>query len=158
MSQQSTPSEDDFTLVLTRDVPVSAEKLFYTWHSRLTEWFAPKPWSTPVADLDFRSGGHFRTVMKGPEGEEFDNTGVFLEVVENKKIVFTDAYRPGWVPNPELFFTAIITFEALPDGRARYTATARHWTSENTKKHAEMGFHQGWGVCLDQLVALASEA
>jgi uncharacterized protein YndB with AHSA1/START domain len=81
---------------------------------------------------------------------------VFLEVVENERIVFTDAYGPDWEPCPDMFFTAITTFEALPDGRTKYTARALHWTAANREKHEKMGFHQGWGESLDRLVALVT--
>jgi len=79
---------------------------------------------------------------------------VFLEVIRNERIIFTDAYDPGWEPNPNIFFTAVITFEALPGGRTQFTARALHWTKENREKHEKMGFHHGWGESLDRLVAL----
>jgi uncharacterized protein YndB with AHSA1/START domain len=50
--------------------------------------------------------------------------------------------------------TAIVTF-ADEGGKTRYTARALHWTAEDKKTHEEMGFHQGWGQCADQLAALA---
>ena len=36
-----------------------------------------------------------------------------------------------------------------------YVARARHWTAEAAEKHREMGFHEGWGVCAEQMEALA---
>lgn len=146
-------------LVLTRDIPgIAPAQLYKTWATRLPEWWAPKPITTPVCEMDLRSGGGLRTVMRAPDGTEYPTAGVFLEVVENERIVFTDAFLPGWEPNPELFFTAIVTFEPLPDSGTRYTARARHWTAENCVKHAQMGFQDGWGIVLDQIVALARES
>ena len=49
-----------------------------------------------------------------------------------------------------------LTFEDAPGG-TRYTARAMHVNAEDTKKHADMGFHDGWGKALDQLVAMAGE-
>jgi uncharacterized protein YndB with AHSA1/START domain len=51
--------------------------------------------------------------------------------------------------------TVILTFEALGDGKTRYTARVRHWTVADRERHEQMGFHQGWGICADQLAALA---
>ncbi len=43
-----------------------------------------------------------------------------------------------------------------PSGkRTKYVATALHRDEAGRKKHEEMGFHQGWGAALDQLVAVA---
>jgi uncharacterized protein YndB with AHSA1/START domain len=113
--------------------------------------------TTPVCEMDLRPGGIFRTVMRAPDGQEYPTKGVFLEVVEPERIVFTNAYVPGWEPAPDLFFTAIMTFEALPGGKTRYTARALHWTVESRRQHEQMGFHQGWGESLDRLVALVTQ-
>ncbi|MBL9210221.1 MAG: SRPBCC family protein [Opitutaceae bacterium] len=150
-------TDPDLELVLTRDVPVPPARLFHTWGSRLADWWAPRPLTTPVCEVDLRAGGVLRTVMRAPDGTEFACGGLFLEVVTNERIVFSDAFVGGWRPNPGIFFTAIITFDPLPGGGTRYTARARHWTPEACRRHEAMGFHQGWGQCLDQLVAVASD-
>lgn len=151
-----TPAPASRELVLTRDVAASAESLFKVWTQRLTEWFAPRPLTTTLLEMDLRPGGVIRTLMQGPDGAEYPTKGIFLEIVENRKIVFTDAYGANWEPSPDIFFTAVVTFDPLPDGRTRYTARALHWTEENCAKHAAMGFQEGWGQCLDQLVELAA--
>ena len=52
--------------------------------------------------------------MRDPDGNEFPNPGVYLELVPNRRIVFTDAYGPGWLPSAKPFMTAIVTFD--PEG------------------------------------------
>ncbi|MRS04161.1 polyketide cyclase, partial [bacterium] len=122
----------------------------------LKQWIAPKPWTTSVAEIDLRPGGSSLIVMRNPEGEEFPNPGVYLEVVKNKKLVFTDAYTSAWVPSEKPFFTAVITFEDEV-GKTKYTARAIHWTVADRQKHEEMGFHEGWGICADQLAELVTQ-
>jgi uncharacterized protein YndB with AHSA1/START domain len=148
---------EDKELVLTRVLDASPEKIFRCWTTPelLVRWFAPKPWTTVAADIDLRPGGENRIVMRSPDGQEFPNTGVYLEVVPNRKIVFTDAFTSGWIPAGQPFFTAEITLEDAGDGRTSYTARARHWTAEAREQHEKMGFHQGWGVCADQLEEVA---
>lgn len=154
------PSEDSplsaRELILTRDIDVTPEQLYKTWLTRLPEWWAPKPIETASHEIDARPGGVLRSVMRAPDGQEFPTSGVFLELVENRRIVFTDAYGAGWEPSTGIFFTAVVTFEPLEGGRTRYTARALHWREEDCKKHAEMGFLEGWGQVLDQLVAVAT--
>lgn len=65
-----------------------------------------------------------------------------------------DALLPGWRPAPEPFFTAVVTLQPRGAGTL-YTATAIHRDPEGRKRHEEMGFHDGWGLVLDQLVAFA---
>lgn len=148
----------DRELVLTRVIAASRERLFKAWTTQFSQWWGPHGMTTPFYEMDLRPGGIFRTVMRAPDGSEYPTKGVFLEVVENERIVFTDAYGPGWEPSPEAFFTAITTFETLPDGRTKYTARALHWTVENRDNHEKMGFYQGWGESLDRLVALVAAA
>ena len=146
-------------LVLVRETDVPREKLYAGWTQPdlLVQWFTPAPWVTTACEIDLRPGGTCKTTMRSPEGQEFPNVGVYMEIVPNEKLVFTDAYLPGWEPNPNHFFTAVLTWETLPSGKTRYTARALHWTQEACERHASMGFTEGWGKAFDQLVELMSK-
>ena len=147
----------DKELVLTRVIDVPREKLWRCWTEPklIVQWFTPPPWKTVHAETDVRPGGASTIVMKGPEGQEMPNRGVYLEVVENERLVFTDAYIKAWEPSAKPFFTVILTFEDAGSGKTRYTARALHWTKEDCEAHDKMGFHQGWGIATDQMTALA---
>ena len=154
-----TPATAQHELVLTRLIDVPRDKLFRCWTepALIVQWFTPRPWQTIHAETDVRVGGASYVVMKGPDGTEMPNRGVYLEIVKNEKIVATDAYESAWVPSGKAFFTMILTFEDEPGqpGKTRYTARARHWNAEDCKAHEAMGFHVGWGIATDQLEALA---
>ena len=147
--------ETDRDLVLTRLIDAPRAKLYDAWTKPeiLKQWFAPLPYTTPSAEMDVRPGGANRITMRGPDGVDIPNRGVYLEVVPNERLVFTDAYTEAWVPSEKPFMTVIVTF-ADEDGKTRYTARALHWTTEARQAHEEMGFHEGWGQCADQLAAL----
>ena len=147
----------DRELVLTRIIDASRERVFQAWTTQLAHWWGPHGMTTPFVEMDLRPGGVFRTVMLAPDGTEYPTKGVFLEVVPNERIVFTDAFDNGWQPASDIFFTAITTLESLPGGKTRYTARALHWTAENREKHEKMGFHAGWGESLDRLVTLVTQ-
>ncbi|MEN5179354.1 SRPBCC family protein [Comamonas testosteroni] len=157
MSTNTTHPQD---LVLTRLIDAPAATLYRCWTDPelMKQWFVPKPWTIARVELDLRPGGGSLVVMRDPEGKEYPNAGVYLEVVPERKLVFTDAYTTGWVPTEKPFMTAIVTFEPEGEGgrQTRYTAIARHWTEETRKQHEAMGFHTGWGICADQLAALAA--
>ena len=144
-------------LVITRLIDAPCESVYKAWTDPelLKQWFAPSPYTTPIADLDVRPGGANLIVMRGPDGQDLPNRGIYLEVVPNEKLVFTDAYTKAWEPSEKPFMTVVVTFEDA-DGKTRYTARVTHWTVADREKHEAMGFHQGWGRCADQLAALAS--
>jgi uncharacterized protein YndB with AHSA1/START domain len=151
----TTPASDR-ELVLTRLIDAPREKLFRAWTEPelMKQWFTPRPWTTPVIEVDLRPGGSNLIIMRGPDGTEFPNRGVYLEIVKNERLVFTDAYTKAWEPSEKPFFTGIITFED-EGGKTRYTARALHWTVADREAHEKMGFHEGWGLCADQLAELA---
>ncbi|WP_262029182.1 SRPBCC family protein [Microvirga sp. Mcv34] len=140
-------------LSITRLIAASPEAVYTIWTERAGEWWAPRPYTTPVIDWDLRPGGRAYTMMRSPDGTDMPHEGVFLEVVPHRRIVVTDAFRPGWIPQ-NAFMVAVFTFE--PEGSGtRYTACVRHWSEEAMKQHEQMGFHQGWGIVAGQLAELA---
>ena len=148
----------DRELVISRIIDAPRERVFKAWTDPelLKQWFAPLPYTTPVAELDVRPGGANLIVMRGPDGNDLPNRGVYLEVVKNEKLVITDAYTEAWEPSEKPFMTVIVTFEN-EGGKTKYTARVRHWTVSDRETHEKMGFHQGWGQCADQLAALVTK-
>lgn len=142
-------------LVLSRVVDAPRARLWEAWTTpeQLKQWFVPKPWEIARVELDLRPGGVFHTVMRSPDGTEYDNPGIYLEIVPYERLVFTDAYVSAWQPSEKPFMTAILTMEDAGPGKTRYTAVARHWTVDDRVAHEKMGFYDGWGTVLDQLVA-----
>lgn len=146
-------------LKIERIVDLPQELIWRCWTEpkHLMPWYCPKPWVTTECRIDLRVGGEFFALMISPEGINYPGAGVYLEVVKNKRLVWTDAYTKGWQPSENPFFTGIIELEDLGGGKTKYTARALHWTVENCNKHKEMGFHQGWNTALDQLIEYTKE-
>jgi uncharacterized protein YndB with AHSA1/START domain len=151
-------------LVLERVIDVPPELVWRAWTrpEHLKRWFTPAPWSTVDCEIDLRPGGIFRTVMRSPEGQEFTNLGCYLEVVEGARLCWTSVLGPGFrpggrtaeLPCDEIDFTAVISIERDGSG-TRYTALVMHGSEDARRRHEEMGFHDGWGKALDQLVESA---
>lgn len=119
------------------------------------QWFAPKPWTVARVAIDPRAGGIFSVVMVSPEGAAMEETpGCVLLAEPERRLVRTDAVGPEFRPNAESFMTVDITMERI-EGGTRYRALVRHKSDADRQKHEEMGFHDGWGTCLNQLEALA---
>jgi uncharacterized protein YndB with AHSA1/START domain len=75
-------------------------------------------------------------------------------VVPLERLVWTSSLLPSYRPAPsgEMPITAIITLETHGTG-TRYVATCLHQDMVGRDKHLAMGFHEGWGIALDQLVS-----
>jgi uncharacterized protein YndB with AHSA1/START domain len=159
MSTQIPTASSDRELVLTRVLNAPREKVYRAWTepALMKQWFAPKPFSTPRVETDVRVGGSSLVVMADPQGNEFPNRGVYLEVVKNERLVFTDAYTKAWEPSEKPFMTVVLSLEDAGAGKTKYTARVLHWTVADKEAHEKMGFHQGWGLCAQQLEEVAAK-
>ena len=147
-------------LSVTRHIDAPPETVYRVYTGRMEEWFAPKPWKTRNIEQDLRPGGRAASEMTGPNGESHPNEGIYLEVVPNRRIVFSNVFTAGWEPKTlmtsecDFAMVAIVDFE--PEGSGtRYTARVRHWDAEARKAHEAMGFEEGWGIVTSQLAELA---
>ena len=157
-------SRFDLTLQRTIDAPRALIWKVWTTPEQVKKWWAPRPWMTVGCEMDLRPGGIFRTVMCSPEGQEFPHVGCFLELVTNEKLVMTNVLEPGFRPAPgpapdstdcDMPFTAILTLTEK-DGQTDYKVVVMHKDEAGRKRHEEMGFHQGWNQCLDQLIEVVT--
>lgn len=144
--------DPDLDLILTREINAPRDILYMCWTTpaHLVHWFVPKPHRVTACELDVRPGGAFNTTFD-VDGNLIENKGVYLEVIPNEKVVFSDTYSVGWKPAADPFMTAIVTFEDIGDGRTRYTVVARHRSAAIANTHKTMGFYDGWGVATTQL-------
>lgn len=149
--------DPDTDLSFTRTLAVPRALVWECWtrEEHIPHFFVPRPHKVTACEIDLRVGGRFNTTFD-VDGAEMRNTGVWLELAENEKLVFTDTYEEGWKPNPDPFMTAILLLEDAPEGGTRYTAIARHRSAESAEQHKAMGFYDGWGTVVTQLEEYAS--
>ena len=150
------PINPDLDLELIREIPVSAKDVFDAWTDpdSVRHWFAPRPCTTPLCEIDLRPGGGFRTVMNDPDGNVMmDSTGCYLVIEPGERLIWTSAltkdYRPQQSGMP---FTVVLELAANASGGCRYRVIAVHEDPAGARQHAAMGFHEGWGVVVDQIV------
>jgi len=149
---------DDTTLIISRLIAAPPPVVWNAWSvpENLAKWWIPAPIECQVVTLDLRPGGGFVTRMREAGASDFQPhvDGCFLEAIPNERLVFTTVLTEGWQPaEPWLALTAILTFEAQ-DGGTLYSARVLHKTPEDSAKHDEMGFYEGWGTAIGQLAGL----
>lgn len=153
MSDAFDPETD---LRITRDLAAPPGLVWRCWSepALFRRWFCPSPVEVTECVLALRPGGRFMTVMRLPDGTEMPSEGCFLEVVPERRLVFTDAMTAGWRPGDAPFMTAAIDLAPTATG-TRYSAHVMHRDAAARARHEEMGFAGGWGTALEQLGALA---
>lgn len=148
---------EDAELTISRFIDAPPNVIWEAWSTpeHLAKWWIPAPIECDVVKLDLRPGGGFETRMREGDGAFQPHVeGCFLDVVPERHLVFTTVLAEGWRPTePWLALTAIITFEAEGQG-TRYSARVLHKSVADSRKHATMGFDEGWGTAIGQLAAL----
>ncbi|SEH19822.1 Uncharacterized conserved protein YndB, AHSA1/START domain [Sphingopyxis sp. YR583] len=149
---------EDTTLTISRLIAAPPSAVWNAWSvpENLAKWWIPAPIECLVDKLDLRPGGGFVTRMREAGAADFQPhvDGCFLEAIPNERLVFTTVLTEGWQPvEPWLAITAILTFEAQ-EGGTLYSARVLHKTPEDSAKHDEMGFQEGWGTAIGQLAGL----
>ena len=155
----------DLVLERTLNAPRDLVWKALTTPEHLRKWWAPRPYQTTDIEIDLKPGGIFSLRMIGPDG--FDTgtggAGCILEVVPGERMVWTSALRPGFRPPASdpadcggFPFTAIMSLEDAGGGKTLYRAIAMHRNEADSKTHAKMGFHEGWGTCAAQLEEVAA--
>ena len=153
-------------LVITRIFDAPRELVFKAWTEpeRLMRWWAPKGCTTPFCKIDLRGGGVFHYCMRLPEGRDIWGIGVYREIVEPERIVYTDAfadaegnpvspahYGMSSGHPPETLVT--VTF-AGHEGKTKLTL--RHSILESVEERE--GTQQGWTEMFDRLPAELAKA
>lgn len=111
------PLQDKPALRIERTYAVAPEKVWHAWTNpqALSRWFGPgDPSSVTRADMDVREGGRYDIAFKTQDGEEHNVSGTYQEVVANRKLVFSWAWRS----TPERMSLVTLTFTPVRGGTA----------------------------------------
>jgi uncharacterized protein YndB with AHSA1/START domain len=102
----------DREIVITRVFDAPRELVWKTWTDpkHIVNWWGPKGFTSTIHEMDVRTGGAWRLTMHGPDGTDYPNDSVFIEVVKPERIVY--AHGGGRAGDPPALFEATWTFKA----------------------------------------------
>jgi uncharacterized protein YndB with AHSA1/START domain len=101
----------DRELLITHIINAPREHVWEAWTDvkKLAFWWGANGYSTTVETMDLKPGGLWKLVMRSPEGHDYSNKSIFVEVVENERIVYSNA--GGKRGGPPIHFEATWTFK-----------------------------------------------
>lgn len=141
---------------LTRFFDASPELVFELWTrpEHLKHWFAPNCFTTPSAEVDLRVGGHYRIVMRGPDGNDYPCGGEYREIEPGRKLVFTNN---AFALDGEQLLDGVTTVTFTPEnGGTRLTVEARATALKPDAEPMLAGMEEGWNQTLDKLLQHAA--
>ena len=106
---------DDREIVITRIINTPRERAFeaMTDPKQVVNWWGPNGFTTTIHEMDVKPGGVWRHTMHGPDGTDYPNKSIFIEIAKPERVVYTNA--GGKKDGPGVTFTATWTFEAVGD-------------------------------------------
>lgn len=150
-STSAAGSTPDRELVITRVFDAPRNLVFQAWTDpqRLQRWWGPAKFTNPVCELDLRPGGAIRIHMRAPDGVIYPMAGVFQEIVEPERLVFTSAALDD-KGSPIFEILNTVTF-AEHSGKTKLTLQARVVMRTAEAARYLPGMEQGWNMSLDRL-------
>ena len=141
----NTKTQERPSLAIVRKLDAAPGKVWraITEPEALKKWMAPsEDFKVPLAEAELRIGGRYHIVMNAPDGQVHDVSGVYREIVPNKKLVYTWA----WKSTPERESVVTIELRAAGSG-TELTLRHEQFADEEARNHHE----QGWNGCLARL-------
>jgi uncharacterized protein YndB with AHSA1/START domain len=135
------------SLTIKRRLNAPPAQVFAAWTDpeKVKQWMGPGEVKAERVECDVRTGGRYRWLMRAPDGETHDVSGVYREVVPDEKLVFTW----GWKTMPER--ESLVTVLLKPDGAGTLlTLTHEQFFDEDARDRHE----NGWSNALDKMARL----
>jgi uncharacterized protein YndB with AHSA1/START domain len=139
---------------ITRIFDAPRELVFKMWTDPdlVEKWWGPKDFTNPVCKLDARVGGSMRIVMQGPDGMQYPTKGIFTEIIEPERIVFTNV-KEGDHGEEQLEVLNTVTFTE-ENGKTKMTLRATVVKSTPEACGSVEGMNVGWNQSIDRFADL----
>lgn len=150
-SRNPAPRSTPWDLVLVRAYDRPSRLVFRAWTepTQMAQWWGPRGFTNPVCELDPRPGGELRIHMRGPDGTVFPTVGVYREIVEPERLVFTASALDG-TGRPLFEVLNTVTFSER-DGATRVAVQAQVLKWIPAGERFLDGMEAGWGQTLERL-------
>ncbi|MBB6634254.1 SRPBCC domain-containing protein [Cohnella thailandensis] len=153
--------ENDRVLVLERVFNAPRELVFRMFKEpeHMKRWWGPRGWELPVCNIDFRPGGVWHYCMKCVDRNQGDfygmeswGKGVYSEIVEPEKIVYTDYFSDAEGNVTESMPSTEVTIEFVAlEGKTKLVNRSVYESAEALKTVMEMGMLEGITDTWDRL-------
>jgi uncharacterized protein YndB with AHSA1/START domain len=155
-SHQFSSDVDERELIINRVFDAPRNLVFQAWTdpSQLMQWWGPKGFTSTVQEIDVKPGGVWRYVMHGPDGRDYQNKIVYMEVVKPDRLVYVHG---GEEEDDSRQFQVTVTF-AEQDKKTKLTMRMLFKTAaEREKVVKEFGAIEGANSTLDRLENLLAK-
>jgi uncharacterized protein YndB with AHSA1/START domain len=133
-------------LVITRTFDAPRALVFKAWSAgeHMVRWLGPKDYTAPHCTMDFRPGGGYRACICSPEGKEYWMRGIYREIAEPERIVFTFS----WEEEGERGRENLVTITFAEQANKTHMTFRQAFFESVSERDSHNG---GWTSCFDRL-------
>jgi uncharacterized protein YndB with AHSA1/START domain len=94
---------------ISQELNATREMVWEVWTNpdHIKNWWGPNGFTNTIFTMAVKPGGEWDFIMHGPDGTDYKNKSVFIEIIKPEKIVFNHISGPK--------FQATVTFEEQAD-------------------------------------------
>lgn len=154
-NKHDTPIESEADLVIIRIIDAPARLVFKAWTDQwlLAKWWGPKDFTNPLCELDVKPEGRIRIDMRGPDGKVYPMGGMFHQIIEPRRLVFSStAFEDEW-GEAKLKNLNTVQFEDQ-NGKTRMTLCVQILKETDEVASSIEGMPLEWNESLDKLETL----
>ena len=139
----------DREIVITRVIGAPRELVFNAWTDpkHIGQWWGPRGFTTTIHEMDVRPGGIWRYVMHSPDGVDYKNKVVYVEIVKPERLVYLHSDDTAGDPG-QFHVTATFVEEG---GKTRLTLRMFFESAAERDKMKEFGAIEGGNQTLERL-------
>lgn len=128
----------DREIIVTRVFDAPQELVFDAWTDpkHLPCWWGPRGFTTTIHEMDVKPGGTWRLTMRGPDGKDYQNRIIFVDVQRPERLVYQHQPEPGSEP---VSFETTVTFAR--QGDKTHLTLRMLFPTAAERDHAEEKYH-----------------
>lgn len=149
----ATPGKQETIMSRVFDAPRELVFKAYTDPELVPQWWGPKGYTTIVDKMEVKTGGIWRYIQRGSEGDEYAFRGVYHESLLPERLIYTFEFEP--MPGHVVLET--VKFEDH-EGKTKVTVISVFQSVEDRDGMLEAGMEQGATESWDRLADLVAKA
>ena len=136
---------DDREIIEARVIDAARDRVFAMWTDPelVAPWWGPRGFTNTIDTMDVRPGGNWQLVMHGPDGTDYKNRSVYVEVVKPERLVYDHVSGPT--------FRMIATFDEQAGKTALTVRMQFESAAQRDRVANELGAAEGLRQMLDRL-------
>lgn len=149
-----TVNKENNTIHIKREFDANLQLVWQAWTTAelLDQWWGPKPWRAETKTMDFREGGFWLYAMVGPKGEKHWSKTNYIAIEKEKSFTQKDGFcDENGTMNPAFPQNLAENSFSQKENKVQVDMLLTFDSLADLETTLEMGFKEGFTICLNQL-------